>query len=158
TYRIRPNTLSTLDVAEFERHATDADHHVQGGELASAVEAADVALALVTGDYLASEPYAEWAEPERERLRDRALELRTGVAEWHLALGAARDAIREASSVLATERWRERAWQVLIEAHQALGDRSAALQTLAACREALHEELDVQPSPPLIALAAQLRA
>ncbi|MGQ0609405.1 MAG: tetratricopeptide repeat protein [Chloroflexota bacterium] len=158
TYRIHPNTLSMLDVAEFERHATDADHRAQRGELASAVKAADVALALVTGDYLASEPYAEWAEPERERLHDRALELRTGVAEWHLTLGEARDAIREASSVLAAERWRERAWQVLVEAHQALGDRSAALQALAACQAALHEELDIQPSPPLIALAAQLRA
>lgn len=158
TYRIRPDTLSMLDVVEFERHATEADHRVQRGELASAVEAAGTALALVTGDYLASEPYAEWAKPERERLSDRALELRTSVAEWHLALGNARAAIREASSVLAAERWRERAWQVLIEAHQALGDRSAALQTLAACQEALHDELGVQPSPPLGALAAQLRA
>jgi len=158
TYRIRPDTLGVLDVAEFERHATEADHHVRLGDLPSAVEAADVALALVIGGYLASEPYAEWAEPERERLRDRAVQLRIGAAEWHLALGHARDAIREASSVLAAERWRERAWQVLIEAQQALGDRSAALQSLAACQEALHEELGVQPSPPLLALAAQLRA
>ncbi len=158
TYRIRPDALSTLDVAEFERRATEADHHVQRGDLPSAVDTAEVALALVIGDYLASEPYAEWAEPERERLRDRSLELRTGAAEWHLALGHPRHAIREASALLAAERWRARAWQVLIEAHQALGDRSAALQTLAACQAALHEELGVLPSPPLVALAAQLRA
>lgn len=158
TYRIRPDTLATLDVAEFEQHATETDQHVQRGDLPAAVLAAELALALVIGDYLASEPYAEWAEPERQRLRDRALELRTAAAEWHLALGHARDAIREASRVIAAERWRERTWQVLIEAHQALGDRSAALQSLAACQEALHEELGVELSPPLAALAAQLRA
>jgi DNA-binding SARP family transcriptional activator len=158
TYRIRPDTLATLDVTEFETLAMAADGHAARGDLHAALTSAAQALDLVVGELLASEPYAEWAEPERQRLRDRALELRTGVAEWHLSLGQPRDAIREAAVVLAAERWRERAWRVAIDAHVALGDRSAALQSLNACHEALREELGVQPSPALRSLAAQLRA
>lgn len=157
SYRIDPSAIGDLDVVRFRELAAQAERHADEGDLPAAVRVADEALVVTDGEYLASER-GSWAAIERDQLREAVVDLRLGSAEWHLALGQARQAAGHANAALARERWRERGWRSLILAHQAMGDRAAALQSVHACEQALQEELGVSPSPELMSLARSLEA
>jgi DNA-binding SARP family transcriptional activator len=74
-----------IDADEFEEKIDmGLEAYEQGGdELARRLLVE--ALALYRGDFLADEPYAEWAYVERERLRERAWRLLSTLAEIALA-------------------------------------------------------------------------
>jgi DNA-binding SARP family transcriptional activator len=58
-----------VDADEFERQAALGGAALERGRLSRARVHLEGALALYAGDFLADEPYAEWAMWERERLR-----------------------------------------------------------------------------------------
>lgn len=103
------------------------------------------ALALVRGELLADEPYAEWALPLRDVYAERVLRLLLDLAEDHLALGEPTAALPYLHRVLAAQPARERAHRLLVAAHYAAGDQDRALQAYERCRRVLDEELGVRP-------------
>jgi DNA-binding SARP family transcriptional activator len=58
-----------IDVDEFEQEATRGRVAVAGMDRAQAIERFERAAELYRDDFLADEPYADWAFAERERLR-----------------------------------------------------------------------------------------
>jgi DNA-binding SARP family transcriptional activator len=89
-YALDP-TQVTVDADEFAAAAGAALARLAAGD-AEARAALEAALALYGGDFLADEPYAEWAQDERERLRalaGRALRALADLAAGRDDLGAA---------------------------------------------------------------------
>jgi DNA-binding SARP family transcriptional activator len=89
-YVLDPMQVS-VDADEFAAAAAAALSRLAAGD-AGAPAALEAALALYGGDFLDDEPYAEWAQDERERLRAVAERLLRALADLAIAaddLGAA---------------------------------------------------------------------
>src|SRR6185312_4231257 len=84
-YTLDPAQVA-VDADEFAAAATAALVRLAGGDRAARA-ALEAALARYGGDFLADEPYAEWAQAERERLRSLAERLLRALAD----LAAERD-------------------------------------------------------------------
>ena len=83
-YELTPGRV-WIDADDFEAQARtglDALHNGAPERARSSLEAASRAYA---GDFLADEPYADWALTERERLRDLAAQVLRGLANLALA-------------------------------------------------------------------------
>lgn len=70
-YRLNPDAV-TVDADEFEQLCSDGMRSFADGDSATAISRFEAAVAMYRGDYLADDPYSEWAFLERERLRDLA--------------------------------------------------------------------------------------
>ncbi|WP_333659969.1 BTAD domain-containing putative transcriptional regulator [Meiothermus cerbereus] len=121
-YRFAPQIPYLLDVERFETLLRQAERQ----EGAAALELYRQALALYKGDFLADEPYADWAELERSYLRERAVGAWFRVAEIALALGQPREALESYRRILTLDPWREEAYVGLIETLLQTGQEAKA--------------------------------
>jgi DNA-binding SARP family transcriptional activator len=151
-YRFDPAGRCEIDVDAFLAHAGQARQHHQRGEWAAAIDGYSAAEARYTGDYLAEDPYEDWALPTRERLGEVFLEVEEGLAICHLAQGDYPQALSHARQVLARDRGRESAWRLVMEAYYRAGAQDRALRAFEQCRSALASELGVDPLPETVAL------
>jgi DNA-binding SARP family transcriptional activator len=156
-YRLDPDLIEEIDAVEFLRSCDEAATFEFAGDFDDALAAADRALELAEGEYLASELYADWVTTERTHLRERRVDLLLRTCEWQLDLDRPADAIRRARHVLEMDEIRERAWYALMRAHIAAGDRAAALQAFEECSQLLQRELNVTPGRELADLARRAR-
>jgi DNA-binding SARP family transcriptional activator len=76
-----------IDVDDFELSAREGLKALATGDDETAEAALTRAVGLYAGDFLAEEPYAEWALDERERLRDLAGQALRGLAGIREAAG-----------------------------------------------------------------------
>ena len=76
-----------IDADEFERHAHAGFAAEAAGDHDAAVRHLDASIGLYRGDFLEDEPYADWALPERDRLRVLAGRVLERVGNIHLARG-----------------------------------------------------------------------
>lgn len=112
---------------------------------------------LYRGDLLEG-VYDDWCIFERERLRLRYLDALERLIRHHDARGEWTDAAAYAQRLLANDPLREHVHRAVIRCHLSLGDRAAALRQFESCVRLLRQELEVDPSPETLALAAQARA
>ena len=129
----------------LERRAGELDVELARGRIGEALAAGRAAAALYTGDFLEDEPYDDWCLAERERLRERYLDLLlrlSGLLAGRALLAEAIDVCRRA---LAADPLRERTHRQLMELLWKHGDRDAALRQYESCRRMLRDELDVAP-------------
>lgn len=145
-YAFDSEAPAAVDVIEFE-HARAS---------ATARPALEAALALYHGDLLEEDPYAEWASPERERLRALRLESLARLADLCLAESDGSAAVTVCEQALALDAGRETLWRSLMRAHALDGDRAAALRAFDRCRAALSRDLGVDPLPETLALYEQI--
>lgn len=144
-YGLRPEADIWFDAAVFDEWISQADRLLHG-EPAAARERYRQALALYAGDYLQEFPYEEWASQERKRLLNRYLR-----SAERLARSLAHDrlwdeAIEVCQALLHHDNGWEPAYQILISAYAAQGNRSAALRAYQRCVDALQTELGVAPT------------
>jgi DNA-binding SARP family transcriptional activator len=78
-YELAPGRVA-IDADDFEARARAGLDALQRGETERAQDTLAAAARAYGGDFLADEPYAEWALSERERLRDLAAEVLRGLA------------------------------------------------------------------------------
>jgi DNA-binding SARP family transcriptional activator len=112
----------------------------------------EAALARWPGELLPEDPYAEWAQPARDRLRALRLDAWAIVADSALEAGEYAAAVTAAENGLALDDAREALWRTLMRAHHLGGDRAAALRAFDRCRTALSRELGTDPLPETLAV------
>lgn len=139
-YRLVLPAGTTTDVQAFEHLAQEASVASSAGAVGSVTEA----LALYRGDLLEEEGPADWVVADRERLRLRAGEAAEIGARAAMADGDAETAVRLVEAGVDADRYRDGLWRLLIEAHQARGDRAAAARAARQYDDVL-AELGVDP-------------
>jgi DNA-binding SARP family transcriptional activator len=145
-----------VDADEFERSIADG----LGRGTDDPVAAADViesALSLYRGDFLADEPYAVWAIPERQRLHELACTGLAVLAELRLAQGSEQRALAALSRLAGMQPYDEDVHRRLIELDLQAGRRSDALRRYAALRSRLRRVFGEEPSFTPADLARTLR-
>lgn len=128
-----PNGIE-IDVITFERLAGDSRTHPQAAALYRG--------ALLDGIDGVTQEFEAWRRPERERLASIAVHLVEQIAQSPVPSEAAACLARQ---LLARDPLCEPVYRALMRLHVAGGERAAALQLYAACRDALKRDLNVAP-------------
>jgi DNA-binding SARP family transcriptional activator/tetratricopeptide (TPR) repeat protein len=156
--------LLWVDVHAFDSLLAAADPRHR-----SALNGRDVAdllaeaVALYQGAFLAglslpdSREFEEWLILHREQRHQASMLALERLVSLHLAEGHTAMAQHYAHRQLLLEPWSESGHQALMLALALEGQRGAALQQYEACRRILAEELGVEPSAEMEALARQIR-
>jgi DNA-binding SARP family transcriptional activator len=105
------------------------------------------ALRLVTGELLASEPYAEWAADERGHFQTEYLQACNSAAAHALDISRPHVAVEMARRAVGVDAMSESSWQLLIRGLAATGARSEALRAYLDLRRTLVDALGTEPSP-----------
>ena len=133
-----------LDVEIFEQRLHSAQHTTDLVQRRARIEEA---VALYQDDYLVSDPYADWATSERDRLRERYFTGLLQLAEIEALEGDYAEAISTVRLILARDEVRENAYQALMRYQAESGDSAGALLSYERCRTILADELGADPSP-----------
>lgn len=141
-----------LDLTDFERF-------VELGNAAAAPEEACAhwqrALDLTRGDYLQEYPYADWASAPRESWKQSYLDTAGRLADA-LARADQWERVSEvAHLMLQRDRCWEEAYRLLMQVHLRAGRSAQAARVYDQCRQALADELAVEPSEATEELYAQ---
>ena len=138
TLRLNPARVEA-DVATFEAAAATGT-----------AEALAQAAALYQGDLLAGlaldeAPFEEWLVSERERLKERALEVFARLIAHQRKVGAAESAILTALKLLTLDPLQEPVHRALMGLYVETGRREAALRQYQYCVRVLQRELGIEP-------------
>src|SRR5215470_6102399 len=138
-----------VDAAAFEARARAGSRALAAGDAATAARLLREALAIWRGPALADVAAEDFAAAPAARLD----ELRSAAAldriEADLALGEANALIGELRALAAADPLAERPRELLMRALAAVGRQADALAVYAQAREALADQLGVDPSPRL---------
>jgi DNA-binding SARP family transcriptional activator len=143
-----------VDVAEFRRLVQPT----ASTEPESVLARTEAALSLVTGELLASEPYADWAAAERSHFQTEYLLAFNRAAASALEAGNPQAAVAMARRAIGCDAMSESSWQLLIRGLSATGARSDALRAYLDLRRTLVDALGTEPSPASRALYLDLLA
>jgi adenylate cyclase len=146
------------DAARFEATVRAGQGALAGGDCARAGAVLREALAMWRGAAYVEVAHETWARPEAERLEELRLEAIEDRIEADLALGRHAALVAELELLAARHRTRERlAGQLMLALYRA-GRQADALSVYRAAREALVEDLGLEPGPELRRLQASVLA
>jgi len=121
------------------------------------------AAAGYRGDFLAgfslgdAPGFDDWVGTQREVWRRRMGLVLDRLSEIQYAAGEFTSTAETSAAWIALDALNERAYRRKMRAHFAAGERGQALETYAACRAMLAQELNAEPEPDTDALAAHIR-
>ncbi len=154
-YRLDPARLK-LDVDVFQRKATAGIAAARRGEQASGEALLAEALELYRGDFLADDPYADWAFTEREYLRALAGKGLATMAQIAVSSGRLVAAADHLHRLAQLEPFDSHVHQMLIEVCLRRGRRTEALRHYHALRARLQRAFGEQPDFELTHVVAAL--
>ncbi|MEZ4736921.1 MAG: BTAD domain-containing putative transcriptional regulator [Caldilineaceae bacterium] len=146
-----------VDAVAFEERVAQAQKRADHSALEQAVQ-------LYRADFLAgffvrnAPDFEAWQLTQRERLREKMVEALETLTQYWAAQDDFARAIAVTRRLLTVEPWREAAHHQLMELLVRNNERTAALAHFAICRDALRQELDVEPSAATHELVARIRA
>jgi len=107
-------------------------------------------------DYDDCPVFRDWLVAEREQLVNLRRQALLTEIERLKREGAWLDARAHAEALIRLDPTSEEAYQQLMRLHHWIGDRSAALAAYQRCREALRQQLGVEPLPETVTLAEEI--
>jgi DNA-binding SARP family transcriptional activator len=102
---------------------------------------------LAAGTAIGDEPYADWADPARDQVRELLRRVRLAAAEAALATGDPRLAAGYAEAAMAADPLDEAAHRWFMSASAAAGEQAKALAAYETLRRRLGRELGADPAP-----------
>jgi len=145
-----------VDAAAFTAAVTVARQRLSTGDRAGGVAAAWEAVTLYSGDLCEDEPYSDWVEHDRDRLRAMLRQLLLETADAAYELGWLRDASEMGHRALDLDPTAERAYRSLMRVYGRLGETEQALRLYEQCRRALADELGADPGESTRAVHLEL--
>jgi DNA-binding SARP family transcriptional activator len=139
-----------VDVTTFERLAADGD--LPALERAARLYGGDLLAGLRIGEA----QFEDWLRPERERLRELALDVLWRVLAAHRQAGNVEAAIQAALRLLALDPLQEPVHRTLMRLYVRQGRRGAALKQYQLCVDGLARELGAEPESETKALYQEL--
>jgi DNA-binding SARP family transcriptional activator len=136
-----------VDLDDAARLTSQAERELELAPALARTAAGRVVELLSPGVALAEEPYAAWAEPARQELRELLRRARYALAEAARATGDTRLAARVAGDAMVADSFDEGAHRLFMSACAAAGERAKALETYARLSSRLAEELGADPAP-----------
>jgi DNA-binding SARP family transcriptional activator len=117
--------------------------------------AAQVAYHIFKRPFLPAET-GDWAAQKREQLVTFHVRACECLAETYIRNDEPSIAVDVAHQAVAAQPFRETAYQVLMRAHAAAGNRAEALRTFEECRRQISDNLGVAPSPDIEAVYLEI--
>ncbi|GAB4109696.1 MAG: BTAD domain-containing putative transcriptional regulator [Roseiflexaceae bacterium] len=149
--------MMVVDAIQFTEAAEEAHQALSRSQRSIAIAAFQRAVGWYRGSYLPDCTYDDWSGVERERLASLFSDIALTLGKLLLEDQLPHEAVGLAWRVLEQDRVSEEAYQLLIQAHLLLGERSTALRLYERCRAMLHQEFGIDPLPETIALAERAR-
>ena len=134
-----------IDADLFTEAVRDGLGALESGDSEKAREMLELAMSLYRGDLLEDEPYAEWAMPERDRLRQLANDSLRALARIALAEGDQAAAVGHLDRLAELEPFDSDVHRELLRVLLAAGRRSQAMRRYSTFRVRLRKEFGAAP-------------
>ncbi len=157
-YQLADTVAVWTDVDAFERQCRDGAAADRAGDRAGAIAGYEAAAQLYEGDFLADDPYLDWAMARREDLRLQAVESQRRLVDLYGERGDHGPAIELARRTLAMDPCNEAVHRALISSYAAVGQVHLALGQYRIAAETLWDTFGTRPSNDTIALVEQVRS
>jgi DNA-binding SARP family transcriptional activator len=157
TYRLHPDVSLWLDVEEFDKLVERGRLHEDVGETDQATAAYEFAAGLYRGEFLADDPYDDWAALIRERLRLAYLDTLGRLSNLHFNAGRYAASANLCQRIIEQDPCREDAYRRLMRCYSRQGQPHLALIQYRACVRTLESELGVEPDLATVTLHNQIR-
>jgi DNA-binding SARP family transcriptional activator len=141
-----------VDADRFQALAQQTAAAAARGRWQEAIAAFEAAAALYGGDYLEDDRYSDWVALERERLQEVYLTLLLKGASLYAESGLLEGAVQTCQKAVAIDPCRESAQRLLMACLWKSDRRAEALRQFGLCRQALRQELNVDPMPETVEL------
>jgi DNA-binding SARP family transcriptional activator len=156
-YRINRDVRLWLDVEAFESHVKCGRRFEDAGELDKAMRDFEFAASLYRGDFMADDPYEDWAALTRERLRLAHLEALSRLSNLYFSAGNYTACVGLCQRIIERDPCREDAHRRLMRCHSRQGMPHLALMQYRVCARALADELGVETDPATTELHERIR-
>ena len=137
--------LCKVDVDQFEFFIQKGASEEKKGERKKSTDSYIQAVELYTGDYLVRDLYEEWAERKRRELKNRYIRTLLKLGRIFDGRGAVYKSISWYSKAIEADPLLEEACQRLMVLYSRKGKTNLAIQAYEKCRQALKEEIQVEP-------------
>ena len=156
-YRISRELRLWLDVDEFGRCVESGRRHEDAGEIDQATRDYEFAGGLYRGDFLADDPYEDWAAFTRERLRLAYLDALGRLSNLYFNAGHYTACASLCQRIIERDPCREDAHRRLMRCYSRQGQAHLALMQYRLCARALAGELGVETDPSTAELHEHIR-
>jgi DNA-binding SARP family transcriptional activator len=156
-YFIDPALDVWVDVEIFEDRLKSAHQHLIREEPTRAEADFEAAIELYGGEFLADDPYEEWALVTREHLRLSYLDCLDQLSRLRFNSGDYSGCIEVCSKILACDNCREDAHRRLMRSYSRQGQLQLALRQYHTCAAILSRELRLSPAPATTELFGRIR-
>jgi adenylate cyclase len=149
----------TLNASGLEVDALTFERLVDEGTPESNARATDLYIGdILDGATTKEEPFDEWLNTERSRLRELACNALAQLIAHQEANSDFESALKSARRLIALDSVREDAHRSIMRAHAQAGRQSAALKQFQNCTDNVREALGVEPEAETQRLASEIRS